>query len=109
MNTIQKEIKLSPKERGFHLITSEITNQLSELKKFEFGILNLSIMHTSASICLNECADPEVRTDMEKYFNHTVPEMAKYFEHTYEGPDDMPAHIKSVLVGNRLNYPYNKW
>ena len=74
MKTVQKEIILKPKKRGFHLITNEIIDQIKEVSLFNSGILTLNLKHTSASICLNECADPEVRTDMEKFFNKIIPE-----------------------------------
>lgn len=105
MKTVQKEIIIKPKSRGFHLVTNEIIEQLEEIRLFSAGILTLSLKHTSASICLNEYADPEVRTDMEKFFNNIVPENSPYFEHTYEGADDMPAHIKSVIVGTSITIP----
>ena len=105
MKTVQKEITLKPRNRGFHLVTDEIIDKVKEISLFNAGILTLNLKHTSASICLNECADPEVRTDMEKFFNKIIPENAPYFEHTYEGADDMPAHIKSVIVGTSLTIP----
>ncbi len=105
MKTVQKEIILKPRSRGFHLVTDEIIGQIEEISLFNAGILTLNLKHTSASICLNECADPEVRTDMEKFFNKIVPQNATYFEHTYEGADDMPAHIKSTMVGTSITIP----
>lgn len=101
----QTEITLEARKRGFHLITDEVLNQLPELNKVNCGILHLFIKHSSASITLNENADPTVRSDMEAHFNHFVPERASYYQHTYEGDDDMPAHIKASLLGNNLSLP----
>lgn len=102
----QKEIRLSPKSRGFHLVTDEILGAIrNELQSYRIGMLNLFIQHTSASLTINENCDPSVRTDMETHFNVMVPENAPYYEHIYEGADDMPAHIKTVLVGPSLSIP----
>jgi secondary thiamine-phosphate synthase enzyme len=105
MNWFQKEILLSQKARGFHLITDEIVRQMPELGEFEIGLAHIFIKHTSASLALNESYDPEVRVDMESHFNHLVPENAPYFVHTYEGSDDMPAHIKAALLGSSVSIP----
>lgn len=105
MNCFQKEIVLSAKARGFSLITDEVLSQIPELKDFSAGIFHLFIQHTSASLSVNENADPEVRRDMEEYFNRIVPEDAPYFEHTTEGSDDMPAHIKSSILGSSITLP----
>lgn len=105
MNWFQKEITLSPRGRGFYLVTDEILSQLPELKDYRVGIAHIFIKHTSASLALNENADPTVRQDMERHFNEMVPENAPYYVHTYEGPDDMPAHIKTVLLGASLSLP----
>ncbi|MEW6194206.1 MAG: secondary thiamine-phosphate synthase enzyme YjbQ [Bacteroidota bacterium] len=103
---IQKEITLKPKPRGFHLITSEILSHLPELKNIKTGIAHVFIQHTSASLTINENADPSVRADMETYFNRAVPESdAKYYEHTLEGEDDMTSHIKASLLGNSVTIP----
>ncbi|NBO65064.1 MAG: YjbQ family protein [Acidobacteria bacterium] len=102
---IQKEFSLAAHCRGFHLVTREIIDHLPEIGQFEVGLLHLFILHTSASLAINENADPDVRGDLERYFNRAVPENAPYFEHTMEGPDDMPAHIKSTLLGNSLTIP----
>lgn len=102
---IQKEILLKPKSRGFHLITDEILNNLPELKEIKKGIAHIFIKHTSASLTINENADPTVRTDMETYFNKIVPENAHYFEHTLEGADDMTSHIKSTIIGSSVSIP----
>ncbi|MCG3161746.1 MAG: hypothetical protein JMDDDDMK_02955 [Acidobacteria bacterium] len=102
---IQKEFTLRARPRGFHLITRDVNEHLPELREIETGVLNLFIQHTSASLAINENADPDVRGDMERHFNHAVPENAPYYEHTLEGPDDMPAHIKSVILGSSLSIP----
>lgn len=102
---IQKEIRLRPRARGFHLITDELLRELPELRNFKIGMMNIFIMHTSASLSLNENADPTVRHDFESYFNHTVPENESYYMHQDEGADDLPAHIKSSLLGSSLNIP----
>ncbi len=101
--TIQTEITLSPKPRGFHLITSEIKSKLPQLPRT--GIVNLFCQHTSCGLCINENADPDVRTDMETIFNRLVPEGSPNYTHTLEGPDDMPAHAKSALSGVSLTIP----
>jgi len=101
----QKEISLNPKTRGFHLVTEEITSQLPEIKKIKVGLMHILIKHTSASITLNENFDPDVRSDMEQYFNRTVKENEPWYDHNSEGSDDMPAHIKSTLIGNSLTIP----
>lgn len=101
----QKEIILSPKSRGFHLVTSEVLNQLPELHDFSVGMMNIFIQHTSASLTINENADPTVREDFESHFNQFVPENQPYYKHTLEGSDDMPAHIKASLMGTSLNIP----
>jgi secondary thiamine-phosphate synthase enzyme len=105
MKCIQKELNLKPKVRGFHLITEEIINQFDEIKDIKAGIAHIFIKHTSASLTLNENADPDVRRDLEKYFNKLVPEDTPYFDHNSEGPDDMPAHIKSVILGSSVSVP----
>ncbi|NMB82265.1 MAG: YjbQ family protein [Ignavibacteria bacterium] len=104
--TVQKEITLKPRPRGFHLITNEILQQLPELKSISKGIAHIFIQHTSASLTINENADPTVRSDMEKFFNRAVPESdMKYYDHTLEGADDMTSHIKASLLGNSLTIP----
>lgn len=105
MSWFQKEIRMSPKPRGFHKVTREIEEQVPELAGFSVGIAHIFIKHTSASLTLNENADPDVRLDMESYFNKIVPENAPYFRHTTEGSEDMPAHIKSVMLGASLTIP----
>ena len=101
----QKEFKLSPKPRGFHLITTEVCKKLPEIRQYSIGILTLFIKHTSASLTLNENADPTVRSDLEAHLNEIVPENAPYYRHTYEGADDMPAHIKVSILGSSLTIP----
>ncbi len=102
---LQKEIILKSREKGFHLVTDEILTHLPEIKDIRIGLINILLKHTSASLSLNENADPDVRTDFKNYFNELVPENKKYFVHTSEGPDDMPAHIKSSLLGNSISIP----
>ncbi len=104
----QKTLYLSAKARGFHLITDEIEQQLPQLQGYSVGLLHLFIQHTSASLTLNENADPTVRSDMESHFNRYVPENAPYYKHTYEGSDDMPAHIKSSLLGASVTIPISQ-
>ena len=102
---IQKTIHLNAQKRGFHLITDEIEQQIHEMNSLSVGLLHLFIQHTSASLTLNENADPTVRSDMESHFNKFVPERAPYYKHTYEGDDDMPAHIKASTLGNSVTIP----
>jgi secondary thiamine-phosphate synthase enzyme len=105
MEFFQKEITLKPYPRGFHLITREVLAQFPELKKIRQGVLQVFIQHTSASLTVNENADPTVRVDFESHFNKMVPENAPYYRHTMEGPDDMPAHIKASLLGASVQLP----
>jgi secondary thiamine-phosphate synthase enzyme len=102
---LQREIRLDPRPRGFHLIGSEVEAALPELRDVGVGLLHLHIQHTSASLALNENASPDVRSDLETWFNRAVPEGAEHWRHTLEGPDDMPAHVKSVLIGPSLTLP----
>lgn len=104
MAIYQETITLSPKPRGFHLITSEIENILSSMPSIETGLLHLFIQHTSASLCINENADPTVREDMENFFTD-IADDKPYYIHTYEGADDMPAHIKASMLGSALTIP----
>ena len=101
----QKEIKLSAKSRGFHLVTDEVLRQIPELKEISMGFFQVFIKHTSAGLTINENADPTVREDFESHFNKMVPENQPYYKHTFEGSDDMPAHIKASLLGNSLQIP----
>ena len=105
MPWFQKEFSLAPKRRGFHLVTSEVTAQLPEISSVRRGILHLFIKHTSASLTINENADPSVRGDLERQFNQLAPENAPYYEHDTEGSDDMPAHIKASLLGSSVTIP----
>ncbi|RPI62530.1 MAG: YjbQ family protein [Ignavibacteriales bacterium] len=102
---IQKEITLKSRSKGFHLVTDEILSYLPEIKEIKIGLINILLKHTSASLTINENADPDVRSDMKKYFDEIVPENKKYFVHTSEGADDMPAHIKTSLLGNSITIP----
>lgn len=101
----QKEISLKQRSRGFHVITHEIESQISELRKVKVGIANIFIKHTSASLTINENVSPDVLGDMEAHFNKMVPENMPYYRHVFEGSDDMPAHIKSSLLGPSLTIP----
>lgn len=101
----QVQIQLKPRSRGFHLVTSEIVAALPDLRKLRVGIAHLFIQHTSASLTINENADPDVRADMERWFDQAVPENAPYIVHTAEGPDDMPAHLKASLLGSSVSIP----
>ena len=105
MNIYQKEIRLKASYRGFHLITAQVTDQFPELRQIKTGMLQVFIKHTSASLTINENADPTVRKDFESHLNIMVPETAPYYRHTSEGPDDMPAHIKSSLLGSSVSIP----
>ena len=102
---IQKKISLSPKSRGFHVITDIILGNMPELKDFRIGILQLFIKHTSASLTINENSDQTVLEDFESHFNMLVPENQSYYKHTYEGQDDIPAHLKSSLLGPSISIP----
>ncbi|MCG8707427.1 YjbQ family protein [Brenneria sp. 4F2] len=102
---IQQKICLKPKARGFHLVTDEVLAQLGELRRIKVGLLHVFIQHTSASLTLNENADPSVRQDFERFFNRLVPEDAPYYRHVDEGSDDMPAHLKGSLLGSSLMLP----
>jgi secondary thiamine-phosphate synthase enzyme len=100
---VQKLLTLPSFEKGSHLITDKLLKVLGELP--ETGLLQIFIQHTSAALAINENADPTVRHDMDKAFDHLVPENQPYYKHTIEGPDDMPAHIKSVLAGSSVSIP----
>tara|TARA_B100001996_G_scaffold224676_1_gene172948 strand:+ start:200 stop:619 length:420 start_codon:yes stop_codon:yes gene_type:complete len=102
---IQKEITLQPKNRGYHLITDEVIAKFPEIKKINVGIITIFIKHTSASLTINENADFTVRNDFESHFNHMVPENAPYYQHTFEGSDDMPAHLKASILGSTISIP----
>ena len=104
----QRTLTLSAKARGCHLVTREVQDGLPEMGDVQVGLLHLFIQHTSASLTISENADPDVRGDLERHLNVMVPENAPYYEHTLEGPDDMPAHIKSVLIGPSLSLPISQ-
>lgn len=101
----QIELSLKPRARGFHLITSDIEQVLAKLSSVRCGLLHIFIKHSSASLTINENADSTVRDDMERHFNQFVPENAPYYRHTYEGSDDMPAHIKASTLGSSVSIP----
>ncbi len=105
MKFYQKELRLKANTRGFHLITDRILESIPEIQHIKTGMLQLFIKHTSASLTINENADPTVRIDFESHINKMVPEDAPYYIHTYEGPDDMPAHIKASLMGASIQIP----
>ena len=102
---LQREIRLDARPRGFHLVTREVASALPELAELRVGLLHLHILHTSASLTLNENASPDVRRDFASWFDRAVPERAPYWTHTLEGDDDMPAHVKSALLGSSLTLP----
>lgn len=102
---IQRELTLEPRARGFHLITGEVLSALPEVTGMAVGLLHLLIRHTSASLTLNENASPEVRRDLQAWFNDAVPERSSLWTHTLEGSDDMPAHVKASLLGSSLTIP----
>ena len=102
---LQKQIQLGARERGFHLITDEVLQKFPEMGSVKVGLAHFLLQHTSASLSLNENTDSSVRRDMESHFNQLAPENAAYYEHTFEGADDMPAHIKSGLLGTELTLP----
>ncbi len=108
MKTFQKEFRLQARHRGYHLITDEILMQMKEVKEIQMGWMQVFIKHTSASLTINENADPSVRVDFESHINKMVPENAPYYVHTYEGADDMPAHIKASLMGASVQIPISK-
>ena len=102
---VQKEITLPKHSRGFHIITNHIIKELPQIKGISAGLLHIFIKHTSASLTINEDADPTVRVDFESHFNETVPENAPYYRHIVEGSDDMPAHLKSAILGSSVTIP----
>jgi secondary thiamine-phosphate synthase enzyme len=105
---LQKEIYIGPNNRGFHLITNEIVDNFPEINKIKRGTLQLFIKHTSASLTINEAADATVRSDFESHFNEMVPENQPYYQHTMEGSDDMPAHLKTSILGCNIQIPITK-
>ena len=102
---LQREISLRPPGRGFHLVTRDVVSELPELGDLRVGLLHLFMLHTSASLTLNENASPDVRRDFESWFDDAVPEDAPFWTHTTEGPDDMPAHVKASVLGPSLTLP----
>ena len=105
MKIFQQHIQLSQRRRGFHLITAEVSSALPQLSEIKTGICQVFIQHTSASLTINENADPTVRKDFEMYFSKTVPENDPEYLHDDEGPDDMPAHIKASMLGASVTIP----
>jgi len=105
MKCFQKEIRIPAYPRGFHLVTRDILQQFPELREIKTGMLQVFIQHTSASLTINENADPTVRMDFESHFNKMIPENMPYYQHDYEGSDDMPAHIKSSVLGASVMIP----
>ena len=99
----QNKIKVGPYKRGFHLITKEVINGVFGLDKISIGIMHVNIMHTSASLTINENADSTVRDDFESHLNKIVPENEPHYKHTLEGPDDMPAHLKSLITQTNIS------
>lgn len=102
---LQKEVQLKARPRGFHLITQDVLAELPELRQVSAGLLHVFIQHTSASLTINENADPTVRQDFESYFNRAVPEDQPYYRHNDEGSDDLPAHLKSSILGSSVSLP----
>jgi secondary thiamine-phosphate synthase enzyme len=102
---VQRDVELDPRPRGFHLVTREIADAIPELGRLRVGVATVFMQHTSASLTLNENASPDVRRDFATWFDHAVPDGADYWTHTLEGPDDMPAHVKSSLTGSALTIP----
>jgi len=105
MNVIQKEFSLTARSRGYHLITNDILAAIPEIQQIKCGQLQVFIKHTSASLTINENADPTVREDFETHINNMIPENMPYYKHDYEGADDMPAHIKASMLGSSVTIP----
>ncbi|TKB95534.1 secondary thiamine-phosphate synthase enzyme YjbQ [Pedobacter cryophilus] len=105
MKIFQQNLTLKERKRGFHLITNEVLAAIPQIAELKTGLLQVFIQHTSASLCVNENADPTVRQDFEMYFNKTVPENDPDYKHDYEGSDDMPAHLKAALLGCSVTLP----
>jgi secondary thiamine-phosphate synthase enzyme len=102
---LQRDVRLRPRSRGFHLVTDEVVGAVPELREVRVGLAHVFMRHTSASLTLNENASPDVRRDFAAWFDREVPDGAEYFAHTLEGPDDMPAHLKTSLTGSSLVLP----
>ncbi len=105
MKILQKKLTLNARSRGFHLVTDELLREFPEIKEIKTGMFQVFIQHTSASLCLNENADPTVREDFEMWYNKVVPENDPAYLHNYEGPDDMPAHLKASMLGSSVLIP----
>lgn len=105
---LQRTVHLRPRSRGFHIVTDEVTQALPELSGMQAGLLHLWLQHTSASLSVNENADPLVMGDLEAFLRRLVPDDTPYFKHTYEGLDDMTAHVKSSLLGVQLSIPVSE-
>jgi secondary thiamine-phosphate synthase enzyme len=105
MNFYQSQLKLKPYSRGFHLITDTVLDSIPEVRTIKIGMLQVFIQHTSASLTINENADPTVRMDFESHFNKMIPEKMHYYQHDYEGDDDMPAHLKNAVLGSSVQIP----
>jgi len=108
MKIFQQQVRLRERKRGFHLITAEVLNAIPQLREINIGMCQVFIQHTSASLAINENADPTVRTDFETYFNKLAPENDPDYIHNYEGPDDMPAHLKAALLGSSVLIPVHR-
>jgi secondary thiamine-phosphate synthase enzyme len=108
MEIFQRTVSLGARKRGFHLITEEVEAALPEISKIEAGLCQVFIQHTSASLTINENADPTVRADFEMYFNKAVRENDPDYKHDYEGSDDMPAHLKAALLGSSVTVPISR-
>src|SRR5690606_34379147 len=102
---LQKEIQLKARPRGIHLITQDVLAESPDLRQVSVGLLHVFIQHTSASLTVNENADPTVRQDFESYVNRAVPEDQPYYRHNHEGSDDLPAHLKSSILGSSVSLP----
>ena len=102
---LQRDIRLAPRPRGFHLVTDEVADALPEVRSLGVGLAHLFIRHTSAALTLNENASPDVRRDFATWFDRAVPDGAPYWTHTQEGDDDMPAHVKAAMLGSSLSLP----
>lgn len=105
---LQRTVHLPPRSRGFHIVTDEVTKALPELSGIRAGLLHLWLQHTSASLSVNENADPLVMGDLEAFLRRLVPDETAYFKHTYEGLDDMTAHVKSSLLGVQMSIPVSE-
>lgn len=105
MKIFQQALSLRERRRGFHIITAEVENAVPEIREIKTGICQVFIQHTSASLMINENADPTVRVDFEMFFNKTVKENDPDYKHDYEGSDDMPAHLKSAILGSSVSIP----